>query len=223
MKSERWSPRGAAIHADLRWLAVSALLIAVVAALGAIVAGRVPLFDSQVLGAFRAARESPAWPLLTAVNLVGYPVIWDVAVVILATVMAFRSWCHLAGNSCRDVRRAGSAAAAHLKLGVDRLRPPDVLIVALVTDASYPSGHVARVAATAGSALLLAWPMLRRRGRPAMAVGIGAAVAVVALMAAARLAAGEHWPTDVLGACLLGGAVVAAMAAFVSPTGTTAR
>jgi undecaprenyl-diphosphatase len=90
------------------------------------------------------------------------------------------------------------------KLAVDRGRPVAGLPADLITSASFPSGHVARVAVAVGLVILLAlWPWRSARA-PAIALG----VVLVGLLALARIASGEHWPSDVLGSLLLAGAVV---------------
>jgi undecaprenyl-diphosphatase len=212
---ERQTARPVARREDLPWLAFAALLFLAAAALGVVVADRLPPLDVEVLAAFRGLRESALWPLFAAVNLIGYPAIWDVVVVVAAVLATRRSWIWLAVPAALF---AAEIVTVAFKLAVDRLRPPGVVIADLVTDASYPSGHVARVAATVGTVLLLLWPALRRRGRHATAATAAAATAAIAAvlaMAAARLGAGEHWPTDVLGAMLVGGAVVAVAGALM--------
>lgn len=221
MPGERRSRRGDAIEADLRWLAFAALLFIAAGSLGVIVADRLPPLDVEVLAAFGGVRESALWPLLAAVNFVGYPAIWVPAVIVIAAVVATRR-----GTIWLVVPAAMIAAelvAVGFKLAFDRLRPPGVVITDLVTDASYPSGHVARIAATSGAILLVAWPALRRRGALATVLGSAAALAVAILMCVARLAAGEHWPTDVVGALLVSGAVVAAATALGSGRVATGR
>jgi len=90
------------------------------------------------------------------------------------------------------------------KLVVDRVRPVAGLPADLITSASFPSGHVARVAVAVGILILFAgWP---RGSARAAAVAVG--VAGVALLAVARIASGEHWPSDVLGSLLLAGAIL---------------
>jgi membrane-associated phospholipid phosphatase len=219
--SERRSGQGAALGADLRWLAFAALLLIAAATLGAIVADRLPPPDVEVLAAFRGVRESALWPLLAAVNFVGYPAIWVPAVIVIAAVVATRR-----GTIWLVVPAAMIAAelvALGFKLALDRPRPPGVVITDLVTDASYPSGHVARIAATSGAVLLIAWPALRRRGTLATVLGSAAALAAAILICVARLAAGEHWTTDVVGALLVSGAVVAGATALRSARLATGR
>lgn len=92
-----------------------------------------------------------------------------------------------------------------VKLIVDRGRPPaSTEVEAFITTASYPSGHTVRAVLMAGLIVAaVAW-----RGRPVavrfVAVVVGAAF--IGLVGLARIASGQHWPTDVLGGLMLGGA-----------------
>jgi membrane-associated phospholipid phosphatase len=84
------------------------------------------------------------------------------------------------------------ALAAHCPL------PDTTLDVALAN--SFPSGHALRIAYFA--ALLATLP----RGHCREVVVVLPLIAAAALMAWARVYPGFHWPTDVLGGLLLGGA-----------------
>jgi undecaprenyl-diphosphatase len=97
----------------------------------------------------------------------------------------------------------GEIPTALVKLVVDRPRPPaSTEIEAFVTAASYPSGHTVRAVLMAGLIVAaLGW-----RGRSTVvriAAGI-AGVAFASLVGLARIASGQHWPTDVLGGLMLG-------------------
>lgn len=195
-----------------RWLLIAVVLLGALAALGAVVSDRLPPLDSILLSEFRRLQETALWPLLQGVNLVGYPAVWDTLVFTGAAFLAFR-WRNPGPLLVPAWLFVGELAAVLVKLGVDRLRPPGVVIEDLVTVASFPSGHVTRTAVTVGVALVLAWPALRHR-----AAAAAAAAATALLMGVSRMAAGEHWPTDVLGALLLSGAIVSIAAATVGAT-----
>jgi undecaprenyl-diphosphatase len=86
--------------------------------------------------------------------------------------------------------------------------------------ASYPSGHVLTYTVTLGLMILLirdalpAGGWVRRRDR-----GLGALfLALILLVGPARIALGQHWPMDVVGAYLLGGAALALLAGWRRPT-----
>lgn len=89
-----------------------------------------------------------------------------------------------------------------LKTLVDRPRPTAGAIEDLVATASFPSGHMVR--ATVGLGLLV---LLVGRWRPAWRTpAMLAAALCLVVLGAARVASGEHWPSDVAGGLLLGAA-----------------
>ena len=93
--------------------------------------------------------------------------------------------------------------AALVKLIVDRPRPPaSTEIEAFITAASYPSGHTVRAVLMAG--LIVAAIAWTRRPVAVRFVAIIVGVAFVVLVGLARIASGQHWPTDVLGGLMLG-------------------
>ena len=69
---------------------------------------------------------------------------------------------------------------------------------------SFPSGHATNTTVAAIAVVVLLWPLLRDRGRRA---ATALAVAVVLLVGLDRVMLGAHFPSDVLGGYLLGGAV----------------
>jgi membrane-associated phospholipid phosphatase len=140
---------------------------------------------------------------LAILNVIGGALVWDpmVAVIVAAFWLGSR---RVAGLWIGAGVLVAEAFATAIKLVVDRPRPPGIAVIDLVTQASFPSGHVTRVVVTAALVAAL-WPAGPR-------TRIVAAVAVVALgvlIGLARIVAGEHWPTDVAGAYLLAGTVIA--------------
>ena len=99
----------------------------------------------------------------------------------------------------------GEIATTLVKLLVDRPRPPaDAGIDAFLTTASYPSGHTVRAILMGGLiAAAFAWEGRSRVARVAAAL---AGLAFATLVGLARIASGQHWPSDVIGGLLLGGA-----------------
>ena len=75
--------------------------------------------------------------------------------------------------------------------------------VGVATRGSFPSGHMTRVTLVCGWLTLAAWS---RRSRSAWLWGC---IAVVWLIGYSRLYLGSHWPADVAGGILLGGAALA--------------
>jgi membrane-associated phospholipid phosphatase len=97
----------------------------------------------------------------------------------------------------------GEIPSTIVKLIVDRPRPPaSTEIEAFVTAASYPSGHTVRAVVMAG--LIVAALGWRRRSTAVRVVAVVAGVAFASLVGLARIASGQHWPTDVLGGLMLG-------------------
>jgi membrane-associated phospholipid phosphatase len=144
-------------------------------------------------------------------NTIGDPLVWDGAVALLVAALWLR------GRRIEAAWIGGGLAIAELvataiKVVVDRPRPPGIVVTDWITQASFPSGHATRAAAT-GILLVIFWPFGRRSG---LLVGLVALVAVVVagLMGLARIVAGEHWPTDILGAYLLVGGLAAEAAAM---------
>ena len=169
-------------------------------------------FDVPVLEAFSDVPATAIWPILHGLNVVGYPAVWDTAVIVveIAAALILRSRAPLLGPAGL---LAAEAITVGAKLIVGRARPNGVVVQDLVTPASFPSGHTVRVVVTAWLIVLVAWPWLRSRGLaiPAVIAAIGISV----LIGAARVAAGEHFPSDVLGAYLLSGAFISLVAAYV--------
>jgi len=99
----------------------------------------------------------------------------------------------------------GEIPSALVKLAVDRARPPaSTEIEAFLTAASYPSGHTVRAVLMAG--LIVAAVGWHHRSTVVRTVAVVAGLAFVSAVGLARIASGEHWPTDVLGGLLLGAA-----------------
>ena len=100
---------------------------------------------------------------------------------------------------------------------IDRPRPvDDGLLDDLLVTASFPSGHIVRVAVTLGVLALLLLPRVQGRYRLLAVLGLGSLLVVVGL---ARVTSGEHWPSDVLGGYLLAGAWLAFAAGALRSVG----
>jgi len=120
----------------------------------------------------------------------------------------------IAALRCRVLVTAfAGASAAALVLGltlrplVARPRPPWTHLAGRLD--SYPSGHVQLAAIAAGALPLAVAVLLGRRDvvRPLRIILGGVAV----LGAVQRVASGEHWPSDVVGAVLIGTTIVFAV------------
>ena len=188
-------------------MAVVAVLLALaLVVLGSLVgSGPLPV-DLLIREALRVGGPVPL--PLDLLNTIGDPLVWDGAVILIAAAVWLR------GRRIEAAWIAGGLIVAELlataiKVLVDRPRPPGIVVTDWITQASFPSGHATRAAA-AGILFVMFWPF----GRRSRVVATAVVVVVAALMGLARIIAGEHWPTDVLGAYLLVGALAAAAAAI---------
>ena len=103
----------------------------------------------------------------------------------------------------------GGILAAVLKLLVGRDRPELLDPVARAAGYSFPSGHAANAALTAGVFLLVLLPFAREHPGRRAALWI-AAIVMPLVTGVSRIGLGVHWTSDVVAGWLLGVAVVAA-------------
>ena len=175
----------------------SAALFLLVFALALVVrGGHIP--GDQTLERALAGHEGAALSLVS--RLVGLPV-WTALVLAVGALLWLRG-ARQAGVILVLADLSAEVAAFAVKALVDRPWPGRGPAGDLVVTASFPSGHVVRATVTVGLLLaLLAWNHPRWR-TPAVLVS----VAFLLVLGGARVASGEHWPSDVLGGYLLGGA-----------------
>ncbi|KRC52979.1 MULTISPECIES: phosphatase PAP2 family protein [unclassified Nocardioides] len=163
----------------------------------------------------RLGRPASEWavdhglvPFLHAVEVVlGQRPLVACAAVVAAVLLALR------------VRRAAALVAlttpatvvltSALKTLVDRPRPPWQVTAHLLHSPAFPSGHTSGTTALVLSLVLATAAVARQRGWRPLVVRVAsvAAVLVVALVGADRVLLGRHYPSDVLGGLLVGGAV----------------
>jgi undecaprenyl-diphosphatase len=190
--------RAAAITSSVaRAVILAGVLLAVAVALGLVATRSWAAADAAIAATVVAA--CPPW-LATLGDLIGsLPVVAAVT-----ALLAAAGWV-----------RGGARMAAALAFGitievpvqvvkvlVDRPRPPGANeIEAFGSIASYPSGHEARVVVLS---ILVVGILLRGSRFAAPGAVIGAVVVV--LVGIARVGAGVHWPTDVIGGILVGAA-----------------
>jgi undecaprenyl-diphosphatase len=140
-------------------------------------------------------------PLLAILNTLGQLPYWA-ALVLVEAAWAFRRRRELAVELV-IVSAAAEAISSVVRLVVDRPRPQLAQATDLLISAGFPSGHVARAVVFAATTLVVVPWLQHHRGSWLLA-----AVALVALMAVARVSASAHYSSDVLGGALLGAAIV---------------
>lgn len=209
----RWSkastdaprPRSLAIAAGVLLGFFVVLLIAVAATWGLLLR-----FDDW-LGHGMVGR--PSW-LVSPADSLGLATrdLGSGAVVAIAVALLWRShrlwaqwlmWSAIGGFAFQNI----------VKELVGRIRPAWSESAFQPLTASFPSGHAMSGITTwvVLGVILIVAPV---GGRLPRVVG-GLALAVGILMGPSRLVLGVHWPTDILGGWLLGGAVVCGVAALV--------
>ena len=157
-----------------------------------------------------AARDAllavAAPPLVAAMHAVNYAGSWKLLLpATLLLVLAFRHarerWYLWIG-----LMIAAPATEGILKLIIGRPRPEDASM-------GFPSGHATAAAAFFGAVIYLAEPLPPRTRRFVRA----AAVAVIVLVAVARVILRAHWPSDALAGIALGLAFACAATLLASP------
>jgi undecaprenyl-diphosphatase len=141
--------------------------------------------------------------LLGFLSLIGFPPLVDViiGVIALAIFVSGRRWEAISATFAA----VGIAGLNFLvKALVARPRPPtDLVHVAhQIPNSTFPAGHVMTFTAFFGFLAYLLWAH-RPPSAPRTTLAV-ILVVVTLLMGVARIQAGEHWPSDVLGGYLLG-------------------
>lgn len=165
-------------------------------------------FDTAMVAAVQAAATGWVRTLLDALTAVGQPIVWDPVVIAIGVVLAVRGQ-RRDGLQLVCWVAVAEIAAEVAKILFDRIRPEGVAVSDFITQASYPSGHVARTVVTLGLLVLIGPSSPRVRW-----LGVLAAAAFSVLMGMARIESGEHWPTDVVGGFLLSGLVLSMAYAY---------
>jgi undecaprenyl-diphosphatase len=148
--------------------------------------------------------------LLRPFNQLGFPpVVGIVDAAIIALALMLRARWEAAALTFAAV--GGSALNFAGKLLVERPRPPGLFVHVehvLPAGTSFPAGHVLNFTAFAGFLCYLAWARMAPSAMRSALVTV--LCGMIALMGVARIHAGEHWPSDVLGGYLIGGLWLAA-------------
>ena len=198
-----------------RWAAgwlVTLLAVAVVLA-SLVGAHALDLGDRILLHATQTLASPPLDVAMAAMSFLGGLEL-TVPAALALTLLARRSgrwfWVPLAVFLTLNlIELGGKNLVPQLPVPPALARGPRLGIV-VSTAYSFPSGHMTRVTMLAGWAALAAW-----RRRPSQA-WLWGCVALVWLMGFGRVYLGDHWPTDVAGGILLGGAGLA-LALLLAP------
>jgi undecaprenyl-diphosphatase len=149
----------------------------------------------------------------------------------VAAFAALRRW---AATILMALTATADAMAGAVKLGVARARPTDDLVRVLQhpSDFSFPSGHTVHYVVFFGALIYLCLRTIRRADsgdakRWLAWAGIAVSAVLIALVGLSRVYLGAHWPSDVLGGYVLGGAwltmLIAAYRKWVEPRWVTTR
>lgn len=215
MASRPISSRAADRGVALAGAGVAAALFTAVLALGrAVTATGEPAWLQSVAIAARGQATGAAWALTHAV----YPQVLGpiyLALLVAAGLLPSIRVRAIAVVLCGLVAWRIDDA---LQRAFARPRRPDWL-VHHETTYSYPSSHAAIVAA---SFWLAAWLVARAPGGLPLRAAGAAALALLGLAVIwSRLSLAAHYPTDLMGGALLGGAVVAGAEALLRTFGRT--
>ncbi len=136
------------------------------------------------------------------VSHVGDPAVLVVAALVIAVALASTPRRRSLMPAIALV--VGSVFARAGKVLVGRPRPPLALRLVRESGPSFPSGHTTGTTALFVAAALIAWPVVPRRGKFAVAA---TALALSIGVGVSRLVLGVHWGSDVIAGWIVGGAV----------------
>ena len=183
-----------------RWLGPAALVVSVLFAIDTylVVANRVLPFDVPIA---RFIQQLDWGPVVYPMELINASAgVWQVLLGAIAVVALFMlerrtGWLMLIGS-------LSSVFDNLIKLVISRQRPPADLVHILspTTGFSYPSGHAVFFTWLSFMVAVSLAPKIRPRFRPIL---WAVAAIVIVLTCFARVWAGAHWPSDVVGGVLL--------------------
>ena len=184
-----------------RWLGPTALAVFVLFAIQTylVVSNSLLHFDVQLTSFIQSINWGPltyALELLNASAGIWQVLIGLVAVVVLFVVERRAGWLMAIGS-------ISSLLDNVIKLVISRQRPPADLVHILnpTTGYSYPSGHAVFFTWMSFMLAFSLAPRVNPRLRPVLWIAAGV---VIVLTCIARVWAGAHWPSDVIGGVLLG-------------------
>jgi undecaprenyl-diphosphatase len=184
-----------------RWLGPTALFVFVLFAIDTflVVQNQVLPFDVPIARFVQQLNWGPlVFPmqLINASAGIGQVLLGAAAIVAMFVFERRAGWLMLIGS-------ISSLLDNIIKLIVSRQRPPADLVHILspTTGFSYPSGHAVFFTWMSFMIAVSVAPRIKPVYRPILWI---AAILVIVLTCIARVWAGDHWPSDVLGGTLLG-------------------
>ena len=184
-----------------RWLGPAALVVFILFAIDTylVVANDVLPFDVPIATFIQQLNWGPLVYPMQLINASAG--IWQVLLGVIAVIALFvlerrAGWLMLIGS-------ISSLWDNVIKLVISRQRPPADLVHILspTTGFSYPSGHAVFFTWMCFMIAVSLAPKIRPSFRPVLWI---AAVIIIVLTCIARVWAGAHWPSDVIGGVLLG-------------------
>lgn len=184
-----------------RWLGPTALVVFVLFAIDTylVVKNEVLPFDVPIAGFIQHLNWGPLVYPLELINAGAG--MWQVLIGAVGIAALFflerrAGWLMLIGS-------ISSLLDNLIKLAISRQRPPADLVHILspTTGFSYPSGHAVFFTWMSFMIAVSIAPKIRPAYRPVLWI---VAAIVIALTCIARVWAGAHWPSDVIGGVLLG-------------------
>ena len=184
-----------------RWLGPTALVVFALFAIDTylVVANDVLPFDVPIARFIQQLNWGPVVNVFGLINLTAG--IWQVLLGVVAVVVLFvverrAGWLLAIGS-------ISSLLDNVIKLVISRQRPPADLVHILspTTGFSYPSGHAVFFTWLSFMLAFSLAPRIKPAYRPVLWI---LAAIVIVLTCIARVWAGDHWPSDVLGGVLLG-------------------
>ncbi len=195
------APRHSAEFVQLALFALGTIVLAAMS----FAAHNLAYFPFDVTISHGAQAYHPGWldTATVALSWTGFPPQSDVlfgVIVVLLVVLGHR-WA-----AAMEVVAAIGSGGLYLLLqqlvGQPRPSADLVQVAGPIQLSGFPSGHLATFAAVFGFLAFLAYRGLSPSAMRWLPVGLVAVL--LALMSFARVYAGQHWASDVLGGCLLG-------------------
>jgi membrane-associated phospholipid phosphatase len=195
-------PRGSAARlVQFGFFALGAVVLAAMS----IFAHNLPYFPFDVTISHDVQAYHPGWleTATAALSWTGFPPQSDVlfGVIVVTLVVLGHRWA-AATEAVAAIGSGGLYLLLEQFVGQPRPSADLVQVAGPIQLSGFPSGHLATFAAVFGFLAFLGYRGLSPSA--ARWLPIGLVVVLLTLMSFARVYAGQHWASDVLGGCLLG-------------------